>query len=251
MRKLVKRFRNHWKLGSVMLIAAVAGAVFIATAVISFSCSPVDRLVDVPEIKIAKLDGEPDMRILLVKDAKNIAVTSASGKTAAAIKNTYTVKNGAIYKDGERAAKDELVVTPREGGLLKLGRFSYRGVFRISTTGGKLRLVNELPLEDYLVGVLGAEMPHRFPRAALRAQTIAARTYALDRKFAKKTDSGYDVVATTADQVYKGTLHDTAKMRSIIESTRGIVLTWNGDVFTTYFHSTCGGRTRHRGRQIC
>lgn len=117
----------------------------------------------------------------------------------------------------------------------------YRADVRVRRLeGGQLRLIAAVELEDYLTGVIGHEMPLRWSDAALHAQAIAARTYALVNL---KPRSDHDLKADERSQVFGGVMADDARARAMVEATRGMILTWNGKPFTTYFHSTCGGDT--------
>ncbi len=100
--------------------------------------------------------------------------------------------------------------------------------------------MRRIELEEYLRGVVPSEMPHAFPPAALEAQAIAARTYAV----AEGIDNGTRVLArTVADQVWRGPKSHRASTDAAIEATRGLVL-WDGDrVARIRFHADCGGMT--------
>lgn len=109
---------------------------------------------------------------------------------------------------------------------------------------GKLQVVavNVLPLEAYLEGVLGSEMPKSFPLEALKAQAVAARTYALNKKLEQYGQPFY-LGSSVISQVYKGLEADDPRTRQAIEETRGLVLTWQLQPIEAYFHASCGGRT--------
>lgn len=103
-------------------------------------------------------------------------------------------------------------------------------------------VVNKMPLEDYLKGVLPGEMNPRWPEEALKAQAVASRTYALFKMIEHREDR-YDVRSDVMSQVYKGkSAHHLASDRAIL-LTRGQILAHRGKVFSAYFHSTCGGHT--------
>ncbi|MBR1485877.1 MAG: SpoIID/LytB domain-containing protein, partial [Synergistaceae bacterium] len=116
---------------------------------------------------------------------------------------------------------------------------TYRGIFMITQRGG---LLNVVELENYLRGVLPAEVGASWHEQALRAQAITARTYVL-RQSLSRADRGYDVVDTDADQVYKGAGVEAAKTNKAITSTSGLVLTYGNELAQTYFHSDSGGHT--------
>ena len=128
-------------------------------------------------------------------------------------------------------------------GLLKFAGKTYRGVFLITQRGG---LLNVVELENYLCGVLPAEVGASWPAQALRAQAICARTYVLKQSMNRK-DKGYDVVDTDADQVYKGQGVETAATNQAVSSTAGEILTYGKELAYTYFHSDSGGHTADIG----
>ncbi|MBI2339688.1 MAG: SpoIID/LytB domain-containing protein [Deltaproteobacteria bacterium] len=105
--------------------------------------------------------------------------------------------------------------------------------------------VLKIPMEDYLAGVIGSEMSSRWPKEALKAQAVAARSYALYRMQENRREGKkFDVVATQADQVFR---HGTSKnpyLQEIVESTRGQVLMKDGKVVEAFYSSTCGGQLR-------
>ncbi len=106
----------------------------------------------------------------------------------------------------------------------------------------QLAAVNVLALEDYLVGVLGGEMPRSFPPEALKAQAVAARTYALNKKL-EQYGQPFHLGSSVISQVYKGLEVEDARTREAVEATRGLVLTWQLQPIEAYFHASCGGRT--------
>jgi stage II sporulation protein D len=125
-----------------------------------------------------------------------------------------------------------------------LGSHRYRGVLRISGRGGRLRVVNSLGIETYLASVVGSEMPHRWPLAALQAQAVAARTYALKQR---SRGGAWDVKATVASQVYRGAESETPSTRQAVASTRALVLVHGGRLIDAVFHSSSGGVTEASG----
>ncbi|MBN1282242.1 MAG: SpoIID/LytB domain-containing protein [Proteobacteria bacterium] len=122
----------------------------------------------------------------------------------------------------------------------------FRGEIRVIwKSAGVLIAVNHLPLEEYLVGLVGSEMYPGWPIEAYKAQAVAARTYALHHadKAAKARD--YDVTATVLSQVYEGVGREAESARQAVDATRGMVLMRGGAVFPSYYHSCCGGLTEH------
>jgi SpoIID/LytB domain protein len=119
---------------------------------------------------------------------------------------------------------------------------TYRGVLRIHT-GSTATVVNQLPLEHYLRGVVPMEMPSSWPAEALAAQAIAARSYAAKRLH--PTSGTYDVFDDTRSQVYAGTKAERSATNLAISATSGQVLTYGTSVVNAFFHSTGGGATEH------
>jgi stage II sporulation protein D len=107
-----------------------------------------------------------------------------------------------------------------------------------------LTLVNRLGIEAYLLGVVSAEMGRRSlaEEAALRAQAVVSRTYAL-RNLGRWRAQGFDLYTTVADQVYGGVASETPEGRAAVAATRGQVITYNGKPIEALYYSTCGGRT--------
>jgi SpoIID/LytB domain protein len=119
----------------------------------------------------------------------------------------------------------------------------YRGILRAITSGATADVINELPLETYLRGVVPAEMPSTYPTEALRAQAIAARSYAAYRL--RPGVSTFDAYDDTRSQVYGGLLREQTATNSAIAATAGKAVLSGGAVANTLFHSTGGGATEH------
>jgi stage II sporulation protein D len=116
----------------------------------------------------------------------------------------------------------------------------YRGRLLVSTDGKKLEVVDVVALENYLKGVVPAEMPSAWPAEALKAQAVAARSYAL-ANLHKGQD--FDLYSDTRDQVYGGVATESQAASDAIAATKSQVVLWNGKVADTLFFSTSGGRT--------
>ncbi|ACX52721.1 SpoIID/LytB domain protein [Ammonifex degensii KC4] len=127
------------------------------------------------------------------------------------------------------------------------GSFSgkaFRGNLRVDLNNGALRLVNELEMEDYLKGVVPGEMPASWPLEALKAQAVAARSYALSRVRAELyPQAPYQLLSDTRDQVYGGMSFEQPNSNRAVEETRGEVLLYGGEPIAAYFCSSNGGYT--------
>jgi len=120
----------------------------------------------------------------------------------------------------------------------------YRGVLQVRPQGSGLQVINHVPLETYLASVVGSEMPASWPLEALRAQAVAARTYALR---SRRPAQPFDLKATVASQVYRGVETETPSTLAAVETTRGLVLTHDDALIDAVFHSSSGGRTESSG----
>ena len=116
----------------------------------------------------------------------------------------------------------------------------YHGVLVVRRTGTRLSIVNSVELDDYVRGVVGGEMPHNWNLAALEAQAVASRSYALATL---KPSRHFDLFSDARSQVYGGIAYETPGTDFAVRRTAGRVLTWHGHVATTFFFSTSGGRT--------
>ena len=121
----------------------------------------------------------------------------------------------------------------------------YRGRIEVFTNlRGSLTVVNELGLEDYVRGVVANELsPGGYPAMeALKAQAIAARTYALKNR-GQFMSQGFDILPTTRSQVYRGLTSENPLSTRAVDETRGLVATYDGEPINALYTSTCGGRT--------
>ena len=151
--------------------------------------------------------------------------------------------SGAVEKKGLGGVVVESENGLRVDGRLFLGRVTVRPDARSG-----LEVVNRLPLETYLLGIVGSEMNPSWPIEALRAQAVAARTYAMDRRMKMRAaNKPFDMDATVLSQVYTGAERITDSVISAVESTRGEVLSHRYMLVEALFHSTCGGHTAPAG----
>jgi stage II sporulation protein D len=138
-------------------------------------------------------------------------------------------------------------VPPQAGAFLEVDGSPYRGYLEIAVNASnKLTVGNVVNLEDYLRGVVPAELsPEAFPeKEALKAQAIAARTYAVKRRGQFEAE-GYDLCATPACQVYRGVAAEHPLSTAAVMETAGEILTFDGEPVDALYTSTCGGRTEN------
>jgi stage II sporulation protein D len=190
--------------------------------------------------------GNAPVRVLLRSGAGQVVIGS-SGR----FRVTDARGRSVVLPPGERAVGARFSV--RVHRRPRLLRFPLRFVPRVApltldgaayrgslTVEKGLGVVDTVPLESYLRGVVPAEMPSNWLRQALDAQAVAARSYALA---SLRRESRFDLYPDTRSQMYLGVRAERASTDVAVAETRGQVLTWHGQVAKTYFYSSSGGRT--------
>jgi len=190
------------------------------------------------------------IRVLLADRQKTLKISSAEpplltdGLGAVHTLAATTVKLGVGLKlavDGQPAQSlpPPLTFAPADGATLALGR-SYRGRIVVDVVDGRLRAIGVVGLEQYLDGVVPAEMPSTWSTEALEAQAVAARSYALATR---QVAAPFDVYADSRSQLYLGVGAERPATSAAVAATAGQVLYYGTTIATTYFSSTSGGRT--------
>src|SRR5574344_1972 len=148
---------------------------------------------------------------------------------------------------GFHRSADSLTIAPADTGeasRLSVSHKKYRGALTAILVRGHLTIVNDVNVEDYVKGVI----PYEIGRLgesfidALKAQAVAARTYAYHH-YNSRRSQGFDVYPNVRDQVYNGIAGESTWSNAAVDSTAGVVLTYEGKFIEAYYHSTCGGHT--------
>lgn len=161
--------------------------------------------------------------------------------------------SGGTITIGQKAFEGgEISIKPAGAGIFNLDGADYRGTLRIvlNDDGASFDVISDLSVESYLLGVIGAEMPNYWEPEALKAQTIAARTYCLYIKQRFGSRRSWDLKKTQAHQVYRGVEAESASVRSAVNGTAGQVLVCkqadgSEGIFPCYYSSACGGHTEN------
>jgi stage II sporulation protein D len=200
-------------------VLAAAGA---AAAQSSIRVAVVDnaRAVELrgTDIEIAELNGE------------------AAGWRSSLVR--AAVVGAALEVEGRRGTAFRL----RSERPIRLNGREYPATLDIVRSGEGLAVVNELPLEDYVVGVVRAEASEKWPLEMLRAQAIAARTYAAYQRLLG-AGKPFHILASTAHQQYAGRVPAGSSAWTAVRDTAGLVLLWEGEVFPAFYHTESGGYT--------
>ncbi len=143
----------------------------------------------------------------------------------------------------EKIISRHLFIQPGWRSVIEINGRRFRGgISIIKQSSGLLTVVNAVDLEEYIKGVLYHEVSHRWPLEAIKAQAVAARTYALYR-MSQNRSRDYDLTNDIYSQVYGGRNSERYRTSIAVERTRGMILIYDRKILPAYFHATCGGHT--------
>lgn len=151
-----------------------------------------------------------------------------------------SIKVNGEYKD---INSDRIVIKSYNSGFVSTKKKWYRGNLIIQNRNGRLTVINDVDLENYLKGVIPSEMPSSWDAEAHKAQAIAARSYAL-ANLGKRANKGYDLEDTPNDQAYGGASAEKRGTTKAVNDTRGIVLTHNQKIISAFYTASAGGKTK-------
>ena len=194
-----------------------------------------------PVSKVRVLLGE-SRRTVRLASAVPFSVKDGSGAVTQLAAGELTVKpNLGVAVDGKRIRlPGPLAFLPGKGARLVLDDKEYRGQIRLAVVAKALQVIDVLKLDDYVLGVVPGEVPKEWPSEALRAQAVAARSYAIASAVKSKP---YDLYSDTRSQVYYGVAAEAPSTTDAVRATRGEILSYAGKVATTFYYSSSGGRT--------
>ena len=172
------------------------------------------------------------------------AVFDADGKRYPIPQGTITTKPDLklpVGKDGKPLAlAGPVTIRAAKGAYLSYGGKAFRGDLRVANVSGRIQLVNVVGLEAYLLGVVPGEMPKDWPLEALKAQAVAARTYAVGHIVRGRP---FDLYSDWRSQVYYGVDSEAPGPTQAVQETAGQILTYDGAPAQTFYFSSSGGRT--------
>jgi stage II sporulation protein D len=244
----------------------------VAVALVAVACSAGRRRVGTTTVASSgdverparnpRNASDRTVRVLLASKQASVRVTAAGGWRMLAPDGATLV---AVPNPGERwileqegrlvSARREdsrsvplrespIVVRPLDpGGTIAFNGRRWRGELLVSATEDGLIVVNRVRMDDYVRGVVPLEIGTTSPgdAAAVEAQAVTARSYAVTRL--GSSARGYDMTATTQDQVYGGADAETQLGNAAVEATDGLVLLYGGAVVNAPYHANCGGST--------
>ncbi|MDJ0737733.1 MAG: SpoIID/LytB domain-containing protein [Nostocaceae cyanobacterium] len=213
-------------------------------------------LVFAPAQAEAKNKSSVIMRVAIERDVKQVKVGSSTGaivkdgngRTLGKLPGMSSyfaqARNGRVALD--KWQSNLFWIEPSGDGFVYIGDRWYRGRILLAPTSKGITAVNWVDLEEYLYSVIGGEMDPRWPQEALKAQAVAARTYALYERGKKRSHPLYDI-GDTPDrwQIYKGVKSESPTTYAAVDATAGQVLTHNNKIILSVFHACSGGHTEN------
>jgi stage II sporulation protein D len=206
----------------------LAALALVALAASGAAAQSTIRVAVVDNVRAAELRGG------------DIDVVALGGEVAGWRSNLVraVAAGAAVDVDGRRAAAFRL----RSERPIRLNGRDYASPLDIVRSGEGLAVVNEVPLEEYVVGVVRAEASEKWPLEMLRAQATVARTYAAHHRLLS-AGKPFHILASTAHQQYAGRVPSTSPIWVAVRDTTAQVLLWEGEVFPAFYHTESGGYT--------
>lgn len=202
-----------------------------------------------PEVKVGLWTKQSSIAVsadapfvLLDRDTRKlIKKYDANVKLFIVFKNQQLLLNDQPIKS--KNIEIELENSDMDKGI-EINKKTYRGTMEINAASESMTVINKILLDQYLYSVVAGEMPDSWPAEALKAQAVAARTFAL-YSLHKHEDEGFDLCATTHCQVYTGKKAEKANTIKAVDDTTGLVMLYNNKPIYAPFHTTSGGYTEN------
>jgi stage II sporulation protein D len=232
----------------VLNIGAMRRIIICSCLVLAFLTSPI-RVFAAPP---------PDIRVLVINDVPSVTIDGgdsylrygslgARGDNRIGSKAIIRADESGLFINGKPCGNEAVISSSTRN--YTVGSKSFFGkLVVIAKPNGKLMVIDHLPLERYLVGIVGSEISPRWPIESIKAQVVAARTYALNKIDSIKKarpDRSYDITSNIYSQVYHGAHVEDPKATEGVDATRGEILYRDGRIFPAFYHSCCGGETEH------
>jgi stage II sporulation protein D len=183
-----------------------------------------------------------NIRVAIADNQRTVTIKSSTGFIVEGVPLGHREKKMTF----ESASLGRKPIRIRAAGeFTRVNGKDYRGRLELrKKKNGLLIVINELDIEEYLLGVIAAEVPYDWEFEVLKAQAVASRTYAL---YQKRTSGKrpYHILATVDGQVYSGKNGERDSAARAVRETTGIVITYGGEVIPAFYHSSCGGHTEN------
>ena len=233
----------------VLILSTTLGIVATAAVIRSNSLDSVRfNLPELVRVAIVRDSRELDLAIHGSYRIRDMSSGEIIGKGASLGESKVRLLDRGILVGLHVYPSKHLTIEPSRDASIMIDERPFRGdVTFIRTLDNRITVVNNINVEDYIKGVLYHEVSHHWPMEALKAQAVAARTYALYS--INPVDKPYDVTNDIYSQVYGGRDSERYRTDLAVDYTKGQVLTYKGQIIAAYFHATCGGMTED-GREL-
>lgn len=192
-------------------------------------------------IRVAVVIRHPSVQLMIPSQFNLIGISAGNAQVVYKQGKKFLLIDATVHDlENSRA-----FIKPKGEGEASVDGSRYKGTLElVQEKNGCLTVINELFFEEYVMGVLAGEIPGSWPMEALKAQAIAARTFALYKQDqAKKRGQSYDIENTASSQMYIGSRLVNQNIRQAVMETEGEILTYRDEPIMAVFHSNCGGET--------
>ena len=180
-------------------------------------------------LAIPPLGAQPELAIrVMLHNAPGLVSVESGERT-----ETLGCQSGQLTADSQELGAQRWFQSA-PGRSVGFDQQRYRGDLQLLCQGNRLTVVNHLPLEDYISSVVGAEMPSHWPAEALRAQAVAARSYAMAH-LARPASQAWNLGATTRWQAYRGVASESPSSRAAAADTQGLILSFEGGIVESLY----------------
>jgi len=226
-----------------LLISLVLTTTFGIVAAIAAIDKSYSKLPEQVRVAIVRDSREVDLAIHGAYRLRDLSSGKVIGKGSYLIQSKVRLLDRGILMGLNVYTSKRLIIEPARDASIIIDERPFRGqVTFIRTPDNRITVVNDINVEDYIKGVLFHEVSHHWPMEALKAQAVAARTYAL-YSINPAGKLPYDVTNDIYSQVYGGRDSERYRTDLAVDYTKGQVLTYNNQIIPAYFHATCAGMT--------
>ena len=196
--------------------------------------------------------AQPIIRVGILRNVTSAEITGAGVFEVSYSKSDQTgyfnhgisikIKDNSLYVETKKISSDKVFIRTEDSRVV-VNKRNYRGTIQIINNAPQsFNVVEVLPMDEYVYGIIKNEISPRWPEEAIKAQIIVARTYAL-KNMGKHEKEGFDMCTTTDCQVYGGLDSEDPVSNQLVDTTRGQVLTYDDELISTPYHGICGGYT--------
>lgn len=192
-------------------------------------------------VRLGVGDSNGFTELAAFQDVNKVTISLQSGSIQ--IIGTKSSGETIVMNNGFQNANCIMPYNYENGGISTFGNSKYRGGIMFNVSSGSLTIINFLPMEQYLYGVINGELSKSFPIEALKAQAVAARSFAVC-KLGTHNSYGFDLCASTHCQVYKGYNDEYPETTTAVDQTKGETINYEGKTVAAFFFKNSGGYTQ-------